>query len=62
MLYGSFDKGLYEVIEVNGNAHSMFLYYKDVYYQLNERSKRITPLAPIKDTELVSKLKQFRSQ
>lgn len=62
MLYGSFDKGLYEVIEVNGNAHSMFLFYKDVYYQLNERTRRITPLVPIKDTELISKLKQFRSQ
>ncbi len=62
ILFGSFDKGLYEVIEVNGNAHSMFLFYKDSYYQLNEKSKNIKPLIAIRDTELVAKLNEFRSR
>src|SRR6185295_8639479 len=35
-LYGKFDKGLYEIIEVNGTAHSVFLFYKDSYYLLDE--------------------------
>lgn len=62
MLFGSFDKGLYEVIEVNGNTHSMFLFYKDSYYQLNEKSRKIKPLVTIQDTELVAKLNEFRSR
>lgn len=60
ILYGNFDKGLYEVLEVNGDNHSVFLYYKNDYYLLNERHSAITPLSPIKDLELIRKLKEFR--
>jgi hypothetical protein len=60
LLYGNFDKGLYEVLEVNGDNHSVFLYYKNDYYLLNERQTAITPLSPIKDLELVQKLKAYR--
>lgn len=62
ILYGIFDAGLYEIIEVNGDTHSIFLYYKDNYYLLNEKQSAITPLTVIKDTELVKKLKEYRGR
>jgi hypothetical protein len=62
VLYGIFDNGLYEIIEVNGDTHSIFLYYKDNYYLLNEKQSAITPLTIIKDEELVKKLKEYRGR
>lgn len=62
ILYGIFDNGLYEILEVNGDTHSLFLYYKDNYYLLNEKQSAITPLVAIKDTELVKKLKEYRGR
>jgi len=62
VLYGIFDAGLYEIIEVNGDTHSIFLYYKDNYYLLNEKQSAITPLTVIKDAELVKKLKEYRGR
>jgi len=62
ILFGIFDSGLYEIIEVNGDTHSIFLYYKDNYYLLNEKQSAITPLTPIKDSELVKKLKEYRGR
>jgi hypothetical protein len=61
-LYGIFDNGLYEIIEVNGDTHSIFLYYKDTYYLLNEKQSAITPLTAIKDPELIKKLKEYRGK
>jgi len=61
-LFGIFDNGLYEIIEVNGDTHSIFLYYKDNYYLLNEKQSAITPLVAIKDPELVKKLKEYRGR
>lgn len=60
MLYGSFDKSLYEVLEINGDKHSVFLYYKDAYYLLDENQHKLTKLEPITDTALVGKLKEYR--
>lgn len=60
VLYGAFDKDLYEIIEVNGSTHSVFLFYKDNYYLLNERITSITPLTPITDGSLIKKLNEFR--
>jgi len=62
ILYGIFDNGLYEILEVNGDTHSVFLYYKDNYYLLNEKQSAITPLSPIKDLQLVKKLKEYRGR
>jgi hypothetical protein len=62
ILFGSFDKGLYEVLEVNGNTHSLFLFYKEKFYLLNEKQKQITPLTEITDSQLISKLKDYRSK
>jgi superfamily II DNA/RNA helicase len=60
MLYGSFDKSLYEVLEVNGDNHAVFLFYKDAYYLLDERQSKITKLEPIKDSSLIGKLRDYR--
>ena len=62
VLYGIFDKGLYEILEVNGDRHSIFLYYKEDYYLLNEKQSSITPLTAIKDPELIKKLKEYRGR
>lgn len=61
-LYGDFDKGLYEIVEVNGDSHALFLYYKDLYYLLNEKQVAVTKLEPIKDKTLISKLKEYRGR
>ena len=60
MLYGSFDKSLYEVLEINGDKHSVFLFYKDAYYLLDENQRKVTKLEPISDAALISKLKEYR--
>jgi hypothetical protein len=61
-LYGDFDKGLYEIVEVNGDSHAVFLYYKELYYLLDEKQVAITKLEPIKDKTLISKLKEYRGR
>jgi hypothetical protein len=62
MLYGSFDRSLYEVLEINGDNHAVFLFYKDVYYLLDEDQTRISKLEPIKDAGLVNKLRDYRKR
>ncbi len=60
-LYGSFEKNLYEIMEFfSDNKHTMFLYYKENYYLLNEEGEKVKALAPIKDTTLLQKLKDYR--
>lgn len=61
-LYGSFDKGLYEILEINGETHSVFLFYKDNYYSLDEKASAITALEPIRNQALISKLKEYKSR
>ena len=62
LLYGSFDKGLYEILEINGDKKSVFLFYKDNYFMLDEKQKKIASLEPIKDGMLLKKLKDYRNQ
>ena len=60
-LYGSFEKNLYEIMEFfSNNKHTMFLFYKENYYLLNEEDEKVKPLAPIKDPTLLEKLKDYR--
>ena len=60
-LYGTFEKNLYEIMEFfSGNKRTVFLYYKDSYYLLNEEDETINPLAPINDPSLLKKLKDYR--
>ncbi|MEQ9591389.1 MAG: hypothetical protein RLN86_02265 [Cyclobacteriaceae bacterium] len=59
-LFGPFDAGLYEIIEINGGSHTIFLYYKEAYYHLDQRESKIVPLIQIRDTELLNRLDQYR--
>jgi len=60
-LYGSFEKNLYEIMEFfSDNKRTMFLFYKDNYYLLNEDDDKVKPLAPINDATLLKKLKDYR--
>jgi len=61
-LYGSFEKNLYEIMEFFGddNKRTVFLFYKDNYYLLNEDNQKIKPLVPITDQILIKKLKESR--
>jgi uncharacterized protein (UPF0333 family) len=60
ILYGPFDKNLYEILEVNGENHAIFLYQKENYYLLNEKETRITPLKAITDPSLIRLLREYR--
>lgn len=62
ILFGSFDKSLYEIIEINGESHSVFLFHKENYYKLDESKNEITPLEPVKDKALIQKLKEYRKK
>ena len=62
LLYGPFDKSLYEILEINGGNHAVFLFYKENYYLLDESQKAITPLEPIRDGSLLQKLKEYRGR
>ncbi|MEP2667429.1 MAG: hypothetical protein ABJH04_00455 [Cyclobacteriaceae bacterium] len=61
-LYGPFDSSLYEIIELNGTVHSVFLYYNNSYYHLDEKEHGITPLIMIRDSELLRKLEEYRKK
>lgn len=61
-LYGPFDGFLYEIMEVHGDHHALFLYFKDNFYHLDESKQEATELAPIRDRALIQKLKEFRSK
>lgn len=60
ILYGSFDKSLYEILEVNGDSHAIFLFYKNNYYLLDERQLKITELKAIADPALLRLLRAYR--
>ena len=62
LLYGAFDTSLYEILEINGEMHRVFMFYKDQYYLLDENQTKAAPLQPIMDPELISKLKEFRGR
>ncbi len=60
-LYGTFEKNLYEILEFfSDNKRTMFLFYRDNYYLLNEDGEKVKPLDPIGDANLLKKLKDFR--
>ncbi len=62
MLYGPFDKSLYEILEIHGDGHAVFLYYKENYYLLDEAQANITQLRPISDSALLKKLREYRGR
>ncbi len=62
MLFGPFDKELYEVLEIHGDSHAVFLFYKSNYYLLDEKQNKISPLTPIKDSQLLQRLREYRGK
>ena len=62
LLYGSFEKNLYEILEFFGtdDKRTAFLFYKDNYYLLNEDNEKVKELIPITDSNLLKKLKEHR--
>jgi len=62
VLYGSFDRSLYEILELNGGKHSVYLFYQSKYYFLNEQSTAITPLDVITDKATISKLETYHKK
>jgi len=60
LLYGPFDKSLYEILEVHGDGHAVFLFYRENYYLLDQGKTQITKLRPITDSDLIKKLKDYR--
>ncbi|MCS6974412.1 MAG: hypothetical protein NZM13_08000 [Cyclobacteriaceae bacterium] len=63
VLYGNFEDNLYEILEfISGNERTVVLYYKSYYYLLDTDKEEPTPLVPIRDKALLTKLKQFRKK
>ncbi len=58
-LFGPFDKSLYEILEINGENHSVFLFYKENFYLLDENQTQITKLPLIKDGGVIKMLKEY---
>lgn len=64
ILYGPFDSKLYEIMEFfsSENKRTMFLYYNNSYYLLNQAGDKAKPLSPVNDPALLQKLKDSRGQ
>lgn len=62
MLYGSFDKSLYEILEISGDSRTVFLYFKENYYLLDVNQDKVTALQPIRDSALIKKLNEYQHQ
>jgi hypothetical protein len=61
-LYGPFDKSLYEILEINGDGHAVFLFYKENYYLLDESQHTVAPLTPIREGTLLKKLREYQGR
>ena len=62
MLFGPFDKSLYEILEIHGGDHAVFLFYKENYYLLDESQSTITELQPIREALLLKKLREYHAR
>lgn len=61
-LYGPFQKNLYEIMEFfSDDKRTVFLFYKDNFYKLEERNNGVRPLTTISDPALIKKLKEYRN-
>ena len=59
-LYGDFDNK-YEILELNTPAGiSIYMFYKDKFYELQQNQEKITPLNAIRNSALMRDLKTIR--
>jgi hypothetical protein len=61
-LYGPFDNGLFEVLEVQGETRSLFLFYQNSYYGLSEQTTQITRLEPVRNADLLQLLREYHKR
>ncbi len=63
VLYGSFEEGLFEVIELNTqNKTELYLYYKSNYYFIKDKSGSIVPLKPVINASDKLKLERLNNK
>ncbi len=63
LLYGPFDKSLYEILEIHhGDSQSTFLFYKNLYYPIDQQMRQVTALKAVENEELIQKLREFRKE
>jgi len=63
ILYGAFEKNVYEILEFIGDEkRTVVLYYKSNYYLLDIAKAEPTKLTPIRDQKLLKMLKEHRSK
>lgn len=63
VLYGSFEKNLYEILEfINQDKRTVVLYYKKNYYLLDINKSTPTLLTTIKNQQLLKKLHDSRKE
>ncbi len=61
VLYGDFEEGLFEVLELNKeNKVDVYLYYKSNFYYIKDKTDAITPLKSVVDKSLKLKLERLR--
>ncbi len=61
VLYGDFEEGLFEILELNkDHKTTIYLYYESNYYSLNNDTSVITPLKPVTDKNITHKLEALR--
>jgi hypothetical protein len=63
LLYGPFQEGLYEIMEFfsDDQKRTIFLYYKDSFYLLQDDRGKLRTLNAIEDPALIKKLREYRN-
>ncbi|MEQ8924719.1 MAG: hypothetical protein RLO81_02835 [Fulvivirga sp.] len=60
-LFGSFDKGLYEILEFNSSEGKiLYLFYKGTYYDIKQNSDDIQALKELTEPSLIKSLESVR--
>lgn len=63
ILYGPFEENLYEIMEFfANNKRTIFLYYQNNFYLLDDSNDKIKRLTAIDDPALLGKLKSYRGK
>lgn len=61
ILYGEFEEGLFEVLELNKEDNvEVYLYYKSNFYYIHNNTDSISPLKSVSDEKLKQKLEGLR--